>query len=117
MGPINYPMTMISYLIVSKLSSASVHRIMRKCIGLYHYKLQMLQELKDNDYICRLNFCTWLHNNYSKLNNIFWSDKAYLHFDGDISRYHCRIWTMQTILDEITISTENLRLVWFHCNF
>ena len=51
----------------------------------------MLQELKESNYICRLNFCTWLHNNYSKLNNIFWSHEAHLHLDGDISRYHCTL--------------------------
>jgi len=101
--------------------SASVHRIMRKCIGLYPYKLQMLQELKKSDYICRLNFCAWLRNNYSKLNNIFWSDEAYLHLDDDISHYHCRIWTMQNLvkalLDEIKTSTENLSLFNFTATF
>ena len=49
--------------------SGSDHQIMRKCIGLYSYNLQMLQELKESDNICRLNFCAWLRKNYSKLNN------------------------------------------------
>ena len=62
----------------------------------------------------RANFCAWLRNNNSKLNNIFWSDEAYLHLDGDISRYHCRIWTMQRPKHYLTKSLHPQKIwVWF----
>ena len=53
----------------------------------------MLEELKERDYICRLNFCAGLRNNYSKLNNIFWSDEAYQNLDNAEAK---------ALIDEIT---------------
>ena len=71
--------------------SASAHRIMRKSLSLKPLKFAMMQALEPHDYQKRVELGNWFYDNEATIRNILWSDKAYLHIDGSISRYHCRI--------------------------
>jgi len=42
--------------------SAIIHLVVRNCMGMYPYKLQMSHELNECDYIYQLNFCAWLRD-------------------------------------------------------
>lgn len=74
------------------IPAASVHRIL-KHINMRPFKLQLLHDLQPGDFDQRVEFGQWFLRNQDLLPNIFWSDEAYFHLDGAISRYHCRIWS------------------------
>ena len=62
----------------------------------------------------RLAFSQWLSDNHDKLANILWTDEAYLHLNGDISRYHCRIWSCEKPTNYLTKSLHPQKVcVWF----
>ena len=72
----------------------SVYRIL-KSKKLKPFKIQLLHELKPTDYVQTEEFCQWFLENDDLLPNIFWTDEAYFHLDGGISRHHCRIWSAE----------------------
>ena len=104
----------------SGIPRSSVHRILRQEMKLYPYRLQLYQEIHESDKLQRLNFATWLRNNEEKVPFILWSDEAYLHLNGDVSRYHCRIWSSQKPTNCLKKSLHPLKVcVWFAftCSF
>lgn len=86
----------------SGIPSSSVHRILRNVLSLIPYKLQMLQTLKPEDSVKRLQFAEWVLQHQEIIPNILWTDEAYMHIDGDISQHHCRIWSVTKPLNYLT---------------
>ena len=73
------------------IPKSSTHRILHNQLQLRPYKLQLLQDLKEEDYEQHVKFDEWLGSNSHFLTKVFWSNEAYIHLNGDFSRYHCRI--------------------------
>lgn len=86
----------------SGIPSTSVFRIMKQALNLKPYRFKMLQSLEDQDYDQRRAFGNWFYQNSGRIKNVLWSDEAYLHLNGDISRYHCRIWSQNNPREFIT---------------
>ena len=75
------------------IAKTTVHYLLRHEMELYPYRLQTFQTINDNDKRTRLDFVRWMRANEEKVPQILWSDEAYFHLSGDISTYHCRIWS------------------------
>ncbi|CAH1989820.1 unnamed protein product [Acanthoscelides obtectus] len=67
--------------------------MLRKDLRLHAYKIQLVQELKDNDAIQRLNFANEMLNRFSSLNNVLFSDEAHFHLNGHVNKQNCRYWS------------------------
>ena len=67
---------------IRTIPKSSTHRILHNQLQLRPYKLQLLQDLKEEDYKKRVKFGEWFNRNLHE---------AYIHLNGDFSRYHCRI--------------------------
>lgn len=78
----------------SNIPATSVYRIMTGQLSLKPFKFKMLQALEDRDFEKRIEFGNWYYQNEPTIPNVLWSDEAYLHLDGGVSRYHCQIWSV-----------------------
>lgn len=78
------------------MSRESVRRILRLDLKFHPYKLQMVQELKENDYQLRLGFCqemiTKINNDDEFLNKLWMSDEAHFHLTGYVNKQNYRYW-------------------------
>jgi len=92
----------------------SVYRIMKDSLNLKPFKFKMMQELKPQDYESRMEFGRWFYHNLAMIPNIMWSDEAHFHLDGEISRYHCRIWSENNPRQFLTKPLHPQKVsVWF----
>ena len=99
---------------ITGIPPASVYRIMKQSLDLYPYKIHMLQELQPQDFQARMEFGNWLMMHTSLIPRILWSDEAYLHLDGSISRHHCRIWSQTNPRQFMTKSLHPQRVDWIY---
>ncbi|PSN41601.1 hypothetical protein C0J52_17604, partial [Blattella germanica] len=78
------------------MSRESVRRILRLDLKFHPYKLQIVQELKENDYQLRLGFCqemiTKINNDDEFLNKLWMSDEAHFHLTGYVNKQNYRYW-------------------------
>ena len=96
------------------ISKSTIHRILKNEMHMYPYKIQMLQEIKDHDLTARLQFASWINDNEARISNVLWSDEAYFHLNGDVSRYHCRIWSLNKPTNYLTRGLHPAKIcVWF----
>ena len=65
---------------------------MRKRLGLYPYKLQLMQSQRQDDRRQRVQFAQWLLEHTEIIPNILWSDKAIFSLDGTVNTHNYRIW-------------------------
>ena len=77
----------------------SLRRILHLDLKLHPYKLQIVQEMKPNDYIERKLFADTMLERFCSLENVLFTDEAHFHLNGHINKHNCRYW-----------STENPRL-------
>lgn len=80
------------------IDQSSVVNILKK--GKYHpYKVQLVQELNEDDPDRRLQFCEALmlrcDQNPNLLSNIIFSDEATFCLDGSVNRHNCRYWSQE----------------------
>lgn len=78
------------------VKKTSVHKIIRKKLKFYPYKLQIIQQLKEDDYIKRLNYARVVLERFStptRLCNIFFSDEAHFHIGGYVNKQNMRYWS------------------------
>jgi len=65
-------------------------------LGLHPYKIQLIQELKVNDYRQRRVFADWvleqLEVNPNFVKQIIFSDEAHFWMNGYVNKQNCRIW-------------------------
>ena len=78
------------------ISRATIHRLLRKDIGMYPYKLQIVQSLEPQDYDSRLEMCETLIHRYEEdpniLEQMWFSDEAVFHTSGKVNRHNTRFW-------------------------
>ena len=74
----------------------TLRRILHKDLGMFAYKIQLVQELKPNDLPQRLRFAEWALNELNDDPNfarkIIFSDEAHFHLGGYVNKQNCRIW-------------------------
>ena len=78
-------------------------RILRKRLKSKSYRLQLHQNLSENDKDVRLNFCIEMQERFAVdgfADSLIFSDEATFHLSGKVNRYNVRIW-----------GTENSRVV------
>jgi len=79
------------------LSEASVRRILHKDLNFFPYKIQVIHDLHERDYVNRVNFCqTFLpliNENQELVNNLLMSDEAHFHLFGFLNKQNFRYWS------------------------
>lgn len=74
----------------------TAHRMLRSA-GYHPYHIILHQELNENDYILRMNYCRWALNRLDEDPNFFWnvcfSDEATFKSDGRLNRHNCHYWS------------------------
>lgn len=73
------------------ISQASVSRILKK-YNYHPYKIQLHQELSENDYGKRVEFCMWVLDKVADdenfLNSVLFSDECTFHNNGTVNRHN-----------------------------
>ena len=83
----------------TQVPRSSVSRILHQDLGLYPYKVQLVQKLLRGDKAKRWEFSRWFleqcesHANFAEL--IFRSDEAKFHLNGTVNKQNCRIWSTE----------------------
>ena len=78
------------------ISQPTVWRVLKRRLQLKPYRLQLVQALKNNDYLRRMEFCNQMmqmmedNENFSSL--VIFSDEATFHLNGKVNRHNVRIW-------------------------
>lgn len=79
-----------------RLSRESVRRILHFDLKCHPYKLQIVQELKENDHQLRLEFCQQIMTNINEdnefLDKLWMSDEAHFHLTGYVNKQNYRYW-------------------------
>lgn len=79
----------------SGISPASICRIF-KYHKMHPFRMSLHQELSENDYLCRLNFCLWARNMLGEnplfFRNVLWCDEATFRSNGEVNRHNMRYW-------------------------
>ena len=73
----------------------TLHRAIRHLLGLFPYKLQLVQRLHRGDKAQRLQFCRWLLSKWRLLSfrkGLIMTDEAHFHLDGSVVKQNCRVW-------------------------
>ena len=77
------------------IPQTTVWRVLKKRLQLKPYRLQLVQALKNNDYLRRMEFCNQMlqmedDENFCSL--LIFSDEATFHLNGKVNRHNVRIW-------------------------
>uniref|UniRef100_A0A1B6LFJ8 DUF4817 domain-containing protein n=1 Tax=Graphocephala atropunctata TaxID=36148 RepID=A0A1B6LFJ8_9HEMI len=80
------------------ISQSSVIRILKD--GRMHpYRMSLHQELHDDDYLQRTNFCLWardkLHEDEHFFRKVLWCDEATFRSNGEVNRHNMRFWAYE----------------------
>lgn len=79
----------------TRLSVGSVHRVL-KMNKFYPYKLKPVQELSEDDFDRRIEFCEIMtekiNQNEININNVCFSDECTFYLNGFVNRHNCRYW-------------------------
>jgi hypothetical protein len=79
-----------------QIPRSTVHKILKKELKFFAYKLQVVQKLEQNDFPLRTEFANKvldrLELNENYLKRICFSDEATFHVCGKVNRHNCRIW-------------------------
>ena len=80
------------------LSRATTHRVLRG-LKLKPYRISVRHELLPGDPAKRVAYCQWFqrftHNRISVLNNVIYSDEAWVHLDGYVNAQNYRMWASE----------------------
>jgi len=72
----------------------TVRRILKDNLGLFPYKLQLIQRLKRGDHTKRLTWCRWLLQKVTEqhdfLDNLWMTGEAHFSLDGEVGKQNCR---------------------------
>lgn len=75
------------------LSRASVHRILKRH-KFHPYKVQLVQELHEEDKDRRMEFCEWmLQNPDNFIQSVMFSDEAMFYLSSHVNRHNYRYWS------------------------
>ena len=73
----------------------TIHRILRKWLRLFPFKVQLTQKMKRGDKSSRIRQCKWLAaklRSKSFAANLLMTDEANFTLDGVVNKQNCRIW-------------------------
>ena len=84
----------------SGLSLGLTHKVVRKELKLYPYKVRAVQELKDTDFRKRMEYCEWFNNFIAAngediLDVTFFTDEAWFHLSGYINSQNSHLWSSE----------------------
>lgn len=74
---------------------STVHRAIKHKLGLFPYKIQVVQRLQRGDKAKRLRFCRWLLSRWKRTSfrrALVMTDEANFHLEGNVTKQNCRIW-------------------------
>jgi len=78
------------------MSQTTVWRVLRKLLVFKPYRIDMVQQLSDENHRCRLDFCVQLQDLMSFgdhfLEKVQFSHDATFHVSGAVNRRNVRIW-------------------------
>ena len=78
------------------LPHTTIWYFLRKELGMFPYRLQMAQQLSDDDKTNRLTFVQRIHQKIIEdpefLNKIIFSDECSISLEGGVNKQNCRIW-------------------------
>jgi hypothetical protein len=79
------------------LSYGTCHKILKKDINLFPYKIRVLQEIKPPDYPKRMDYCRWFEQNMNDeiLDLTFFSDEGWIDLGGYVNSQNQRIWSSE----------------------
>lgn len=81
------------------LPQTTVWRVLRRRLVYKPYHLQLLQALRANDKVRRVEFCNAMLRNMEEddsfLSRVIFSDEATFHINGKVNRHNVRIWGLQ----------------------
>lgn len=75
------------------VTKSTVERILKRDLKFHPYKIQIVQEINENDYNLRKSFCQTIIERFRTLNTVFWSDEAHFHLNGYVNKQNCRFWS------------------------
>lgn len=82
----------------SGLSQTTVWRILHDH-KMHPYKISLHQELSEDDYLHRINFCVWAqektNENPAFFRDILWTDEATFRSNGEVNRHNMRYWSFE----------------------
>ena len=79
-------------------SKSTIHRILRRQLGLFPYKLQLTQRLHRGEKAKRMQFCRWLLGKWASprfRQSLLFSDEAHFYLNGHVNKQNCRIWGLE----------------------
>lgn len=79
-------------------SYGTCHKILKKDLHLYPYKITVVQELLPPDPVTRREYCQWFMNNLNNNNTLdltFFSDEAWFHLSGYVNKQNMRTWSSE----------------------
>ena len=77
------------------VSGPTIHRILRRQLQLFPYKLELSQRLQRGDRAKRARFCRWLLGQWGKprfRRFLLVSDEAHFYLNGQVNKQNCRLW-------------------------
>lgn len=96
---------------------STVHKVLRKKLRLYAYKVQLVQALEPNDRPKRMQFATdmlrRIENGDGFLRRILFCDEACFHVSGTVNRHNVRIWGSENPHHYLEIARDSPKVnVW-----
>lgn len=80
----------------NKVPRTTVHRILRKDLKQFPYKIQIKQKIKAADKRARIDFCDWISAKVDEkpsfLDNVWFTDEAHFHLSGHVNKQNMRFW-------------------------
>lgn len=80
------------------VSDRSIRRILHDC-KFHPYKIQVVQQLQENDLAARMQFCqemlNRMENDENFIHNLFMSDEAHFHLSGYVNKQNFRYWATE----------------------
>ncbi|GBM38535.1 hypothetical protein AVEN_110205-1 [Araneus ventricosus] len=78
------------------IPKTTIQNVLHKRLRLHAYKIQLMNEIKPEDKLKRVEFATFMmlkiDDDESFLNRILFTDEATFHISGCVNRHNCRIW-------------------------
>lgn len=75
------------------ICKTTVLKVLKDRLHMHPYHLQLVHELKPQDFESRMEFANWfLEQDEDFVERILWTDEAHFHLDGSISNKNCVIW-------------------------
>lgn len=75
------------------IPDTTVRRILHEELQFHPYKLAVVQQLSERDFVARQNACELLLDNLPQAAVVFFSDEAHFHISGSVNKQNMRYWS------------------------